>query len=92
MNALEELKEAIEYYDLPEIKEANISFGNTQKYLLKEDYTKKELSQFFIFLDREYDEGYGIQELFGYVIFMDDCMLTRAEYDGSEWWDCLDIK
>jgi hypothetical protein len=38
-------------------------------------------------LDFEYDDGYGGQELFGYVVFKDGTWLSRAEYDGSEWWE-----
>lgn len=41
-------------------------------------------------LDFDYDSGYGIQELFGVVYCKDSdgnpAWLTRAEYDGSEWW------
>jgi hypothetical protein len=38
-------------------------------------------------LDFEYDNGYGGQELFGYVVFKDNTWLERGEYDGSEWWE-----
>lgn len=34
----------------------------------------------------EYHDGYGIQELYGVVVFNDHSWLTRGEYDGSEWW------
>lgn len=37
-------------------------------------------------LDFEYNEGYGSQELYGYVVFTDGTWLSRGEYDGSEWW------
>ena len=37
-------------------------------------------------LDFDYDDGYGIQELFGIVWFKDGSWLERGEYDGSEWW------
>lgn len=37
-------------------------------------------------LDFTYDNGYGGQELFGYIVFTDGTWLERAEYDGSEWW------
>ena len=34
----------------------------------------------------EYDDGYGLQELYGVIVFNDHSWLTRGEYDGSEWW------
>lgn len=38
-------------------------------------------------LDEHYDNGYGAQELFGYIVFTDGTWLERHEYDGSEWWE-----
>ncbi len=38
-------------------------------------------------LDKEYDDGYGGQELSGTIVFKDGTWLSRGEYDGSEWWD-----
>lgn len=37
-------------------------------------------------LDFDYDDGYGGQELFGLVLFDDGSWLERYEYDGSECW------
>lgn len=37
-------------------------------------------------LNFTYDNGYGGQKLFGYIVFTDGTWLERAEYDGSEWW------
>ena len=37
-------------------------------------------------LDFSYDEGYGRQELFGYIWYKDGTWSERCEYDGSEWW------
>ena len=34
----------------------------------------------------EYYDGYGMQELYGVIVFNDHSWLTRGEYDGSEWW------
>lgn len=34
----------------------------------------------------EYHDGYGIQELYGVIVFNDHSWLARGEYDGSEWW------
>ena len=38
-------------------------------------------------LDFEYDDGYGGQELFGYIWYEDGTWSERGEYDGSEWWE-----
>ena len=88
MNALQELKEAIQYYKLGEIYEASIRFDCIiGEYRLGERHTQEDLDSFMSFLDREYDEGYGLQELFGFVAFRDGSILKRGEYDGSEWWE-----
>jgi len=38
-------------------------------------------------LDFDYDNGYGGQELYGYVLLDDQDWLERHEYDGAEWWE-----
>ncbi len=38
------------------------------------------------FLDFSYDDGFGSQELFGFVLYSDGTWSEREEYDGSEWW------
>ena len=38
-------------------------------------------------LDFNYDDGFGGQELYGYVLLDDQDWLERHEYDGSEWWE-----
>ena len=38
-------------------------------------------------LDFDYDNGYGWQELFGYIWYTDGTWSERGEYDGSEWWE-----
>jgi hypothetical protein len=42
---------------------------------------------FLNFLDREYDDGYGGQQLHGYIFCEDGIWFDRGEYDGSEWWN-----
>lgn len=37
-------------------------------------------------LDFNYDSGYGSQELFGYIWYVDGSWSERLEYDGSESW------
>lgn len=34
-----------------------------------------------------YDDGYGAQNIFGFIVFKDSTWLERGEYDGSEWWE-----
>ena len=46
-----------------------------------------EWEEFLSKLDKEYDNDYGSQELFGIVWFEDDTWLERYEYDGSEHWE-----
>ena len=50
-------------------------------------YTKEEWDQFLSDIDKEYDDGYGGQELYGTIWYKDGTWSTRGEYDGSEWWD-----
>jgi hypothetical protein len=33
-----------------------------------------------------YYNGYGSQELFGIIWYVDGSWSERVEYDGSEWW------
>lgn len=35
----------------------------------------------------EFDPGWGVQELHGYIWYNDGTWSSRAEYDGSEWWE-----
>lgn len=34
-----------------------------------------------------YDRSYGIQHLYGYIVFDDGSYLARRSYDGKEWWE-----
>lgn len=69
---------------------ASISFGyddDADKIKLSPLYTIEEYNLFLSFLDREYDNGYGGQRLFGVIFCEDGVWMQRGEYDGSEWWD-----
>lgn len=46
-----------------------------------------DLFKLLEYLDFEYDDGFGNQELFGIILFKDNTWMERAEYDGSEWWE-----
>ncbi len=59
----------------------------SKEVLLKVDHTPEELDEFLDGLDFDYDNGYGGQELFGTIWFVDGTYATRGEYDGSEWWE-----
>ena len=54
-------------------------------------YEQKELLKGKVFdidkLDFMYDDGYGSQLIYGFIVFNDKTWLERSEYDGSEWWD-----
>jgi len=58
-----------------------------KSFVLKVGHTEEEYKEFLNSLDFGYNDGYGGQELFGIVWFEDGTWLTRAEYDGSEWWE-----
>lgn len=72
---------------------ANISFGGYNddsddifEFKLKPGYSVATFESFLDFLNRDYDPGYGGQELFGIIYCEDGVWLDRGEYDGSEWW------
>jgi hypothetical protein len=46
-------------------------------------------AQFEILANREYDDGFGAQEVAMdlEIWFGDGASMRRGEYDGSEWWD-----
>ena len=41
-------------------------------------------------LDFDYDDGYGGQNLMGYIWYTDGSWSQRGEYDGSEWWEHME--
>lgn len=64
----------IEYYKHPHV-------------MLRKEHTPEELEAFLNSMDFEYNDGYGLQEIEGTIVFTDGSWLTRGEYDGSEWWE-----
>jgi hypothetical protein len=58
-----------------------------RKIILKKDYSKSDLKDFYEKLDFYYDNGYGLPLLEGVVCFKDGSWLIREEYDGAEWWE-----
>lgn len=76
------------------IKCATITYGMgysweapTKSIALKCNYTPEEFEIFLKELDFNYNSGYGGQELFGVIWYIDGTWSERGEYDGSEWWN-----
>lgn len=63
----------------------------TRECLLPINYTPEEYETFIESLDFEYDAGYGGQRLFGTIWFKNGNWADRGEYDGSEWWEYLEL-
>lgn len=57
------------------------------KIFLRTDHTPTEYEEFLRKIDREYESGYGTQELFGEIWLTNGEWIQRHEYDGSEYWD-----
>ena len=72
------------------VKCAMITFGgydDSVRYTLPCAWNKEEYDTFLKSIDREYDDGYGGQELFGTIWYTDGTWSSRWEYDGSEGWE-----
>lgn len=55
---------------------------------LPSDRTEEKEREFIDSLSKiDYDPGYGLQELYGVVVFKNGTWLSRWEYDGSEGWE-----
>ena len=88
-NAKKEFLEVTKNY---KVVAASISFGygfddeEENIFKLNPLYTTEEYENFLKFLDREYDAGYGGQNLYGTIFCESGIWMDRGEYDGSEWW------
>lgn len=58
-----------------------------KKIELKIGHSKADYFRFLDKLDFDYDDGYGGQNLYGFIWYTDDTFSSRGEYDGSEWWE-----
>ena len=56
-------------------------------HLLPVNYSVEQFADFLNSLDFSYDNGYGLQELYGTIWFTDGTWSIRHEYDGSESWE-----
>ncbi len=86
MNARKELLDKVEPKD---ILCASINFydGYREKQIiLPLNWSDEDMYYFLVALDFEYNNGYGMQELFGNVWMKNGTWLEREEYDGSECW------
>lgn len=83
MNVLEEIDKL--HVSLSDIDALHIFVNHEEiKYYSHEDRIEKLIE---ILNVKEYDNGYGSQELFGLIIMKDNSWFERAEYDGAEWWE-----
>ena len=88
MNAKEEFLEITKGLEVKcvEIKLYNNERVST-KATLAVNYTQDEYDKFLEDIDKEYDSGYGLQELYGTIWLKNGDWIDRYEYDGSERWE-----
>tara|TARA_R110000824_G_scaffold126951_4_gene286742 strand:- start:2633 stop:2923 length:291 start_codon:yes stop_codon:yes gene_type:complete len=80
--------EIIGHVNGKDVELIRIVFGKS--YGLKQQlFINGSLNEVLERLDFEYDNGYGGQELFGYIWYKDGTWSHRGEYDGSEWWEYM---
>lgn len=95
MNAKQEFLQHIQRFDQSGVLCAHIKFGGDwstpedqrEYYILTTGYTQEEWQQFLSDIDKNYNSGYGSQNLFGTIWYNDGTWSNRGEYDGSEWWE-----
>jgi len=92
MNVKDELISFINYHrsgNMSDILCANIKLGETggKEINLTTGWDNNDLMDFLNNLNFNYDSGYGSQNLFGNIWFIDGTWASRGEYDGSEWWE-----
>ena len=83
MNALKELLDYLESFDMDESDIERIAVKYYPNGYNDEHTTIiTDIQE----LDLEYDDGYGLQYIDGYVLLRNGDWLERYEYDGSESW------
>jgi hypothetical protein len=55
-------------------------------FILTTGYTQDDWNEFLSKLDFMYDSGYGSQQIFATIWYVDGTWSDRGEYDGSEWY------
>ena len=81
INAKEEILDHIRGKDVEFLRVAYI-----ERYGEKGLRIDGELNDCVKLLDFLYDDGFGSQKLFGFILYKDGSWSEREEYDGSEWW------
>lgn len=76
-------KELLEHIGNSKVEFVKITVKRWNKEPLQVEGTLEEVLPKLNF---KYDDGYGSQELFGYIWYADGTWSDRGEYDGSEWW------
>jgi hypothetical protein len=61
--------------------------SENREFVLRPEHTLDEAIEFLKSLDFNYSNGFGLQEVFGTIVFNDNTWLDRWEYDGSEGWE-----
>ena len=92
MNAKEEFLEHIENRKIKCVLiQVCYSYEDTESIKLKCSYSNDDYLKFLELLDFDYDNGYGLQELYGTIWYEDGTFSERGEYDGSEWWKYMSV-
>lgn len=82
MNAKQELLEHIQDRQVQYVRVTH----RTRGHFGKEHLIQGTLDEVLPLLDFDYHDGFGSQELFGTIWYVDGTWSERDEYDGSEWW------
>ena len=93
MNAKQEFLEQVNNRGLicAELQLGEYELDNSSSFLLKLNHTKAELQTFLESINFNYDDGYGGQNLFGFIWHTGASWSERFEYDGAENWDFKEI-
>lgn len=54
---------------------------------LSPDHSDEQCREFLNALAFDYNNGYGLQVVYGTIMLKNGAWLEREEYDGSEWWE-----
>ena len=81
-------KELLEHIEDREVKHVHIVYENSYggESCENEIVISGSLEDVIERLNFDYDSGFGIQEVSGYIWYEDGTWSDRGEYDGSEWW------
>ncbi len=67
--------------------EENYKTNMDDAIYLRKGHTRGEYEEFLAKIDREYDNGFGTQRLYGVIWLTNGDWFQRHEYDGSEYWE-----